>query len=102
MNFFLNIVFVLFKDVDRTFKQFVFETMNLTEVTKKNFVQRNDNQNYVIPWDDPYPNIQATLSEEKQIVLKSLNILDAKKGFNLNFLYTPMKSSECKVILINS
>jgi hypothetical protein len=59
---------------------FVFESMNLTDVNKKNYIEKSD-QNLVIPWDDPYPNISATLSENKQIVLKSLNIIDAKKEF---------------------
>jgi hypothetical protein len=60
---------------------FVFESMNLTDVDKKNCIERSG-QNLVIPWDDPYPNISATLSESKQIVLKSLNIIDAKKEFD--------------------
>lgn len=70
---------ILFLDVDRALKQFVFETMNLTEVNKRNSIRRNE-QNVIIPWDDPYPNISATLSEEQQIFLKNLNILEAKKG----------------------
>jgi hypothetical protein len=68
-------------DVDRAFKQFVFETMNTHEVNKKNYIVKTGS-NDVIPWDDPYPNISATLSLEKQIVVKSLNILDAKKEFD--------------------
>ncbi len=54
--------------------------MNLTETNRKNFIKRNE-RNIVIPWDDPYPNITATLTEEQQIYLKSLNIMEAKKGF---------------------
>lgn len=69
------------KDVDRAFKQFVFETMNLSEVSqKRNYVKQAD-KNQLIPWDDPYPNISATLSEEQQLVLKTLNTLDAKREF---------------------
>ena len=67
--------------MDRAFKQFVFETMSLTDVDKKNYVVKS-NQNEAIPWDDPYPNIAATLSQEKQIVVKSLNFIDAKKEFD--------------------
>ncbi len=59
---------------------FVFESMSLTDVNKKNFVEKSY-PNLIIPWDDPYPNISATLSENKQIVLKSLTIIDAKKDF---------------------
>lgn len=69
-------------DVDRAFKQFVFETMNLTDVdaTRKNYVKKADSD-LLIPWDDPYPNISAALSEEKQLILKTLNSIDAKRGF---------------------
>ena len=70
-----------FKEVDRAFKLFVFEAMNLTDVNKRNYIKRND-KNEIIPWDDPYPNISATLSEEQQILLKSLKILDDKKEFD--------------------
>ncbi len=66
-------------DIDRALKQFVFETMNLTDVNKRNLIKRNS-QNVLIPWDDPYPNISSTLTEEQQLFLKTLNIIDAKKG----------------------
>jgi len=66
-------------DVDRAFKLFVFETMNLTDTNRKNAIRRNE-RNLVIPWDDPYPNINATLSEDQQIFLKNLNLIEAKKG----------------------
>jgi hypothetical protein len=66
--------------VDRALKQFVFETMNLTDVNKKNIIRRSD-KNIILPWDDPYPNISATLSEQQQIFLKTLNLLDAQKGY---------------------
>ena len=55
--------------------------MSLTEVNKKNYIRRSD-RNLVIPWDDPYPNINAVLTEEQQIFLKTLNIIEAK---NRNF-----------------
>lgn len=71
------------KDVDRALKQFVFETMNLTEVSKRNLIRKNE-QNVIIPWDDPYPNISEILSEEQQIFLKNLNVLEAKKGMTAN------------------
>ena len=51
--------------------------MNLTDVTKKNSIKKNEN-NIVVPWDDPYPNITATLSEKQQIHLKSLNLIEAQ------------------------
>lgn len=71
--------------MDRALKQFVFETMNLTDVNKKNIIRRSD-KNIILPWDDPYPNISATLSEQQQIFLKTLNLLDAQKGnFFLDF-----------------
>ncbi len=66
-------------DVDRALKQFVFETMNMTDVTKKNMIKKCD-QNLIIPWDDPYPHISETLSESQQLTLKNLNLLEAKKG----------------------
>ena len=69
-------------DVDRSLKQFVFETMNLTDVNQKSYI-RKPNQNTVIPWDDPYPNISQTLSEEQQVLLKSLNLLEKKELSNL-------------------
>ena len=52
--------------------------MNVTGLNKKNYVKRS-NRNVVIPWDDPYPNINATLSEDQQILLKSLNLIEAAK-----------------------
>jgi hypothetical protein len=57
--------------------------MSLTDVTKKNSIKKNEN-NIVVPWDDPYPNITATLSEKQQIHLKSLNLIEAqgKKKFS--------------------
>lgn len=54
--------------------------MNLTEVNKKNYIKQNE-QNIIIPWDDPYPNITATLSEEQQKFLINLNLIDAKRGW---------------------
>ncbi|CAF0878303.1 unnamed protein product [Brachionus calyciflorus] len=68
-------------DVDRALKQFVFETMNLTETNRKSFVKKS-NQNSVIPWDDQYPNISETLSEEQQVMLKSLNLMEKKEMSN--------------------
>ena len=69
-------------DVDRALKQFVFESMSISGVGKKNFVKKAT-QNLVIPWDDPYPNISETLSEEQQLMLKSLNLLEKKELSNL-------------------
>lgn len=69
-------------DVDRALKQFVFESMNITDVGKKSFVKKA-NQTSVIPWDDPYPNISETLSEEQQFLLKSLNLLEKRELSNL-------------------
>ncbi len=66
-------------DVDRAFKLFVFETMNLTDVSRKNTIRKTE-RNLVIPWDDPYPNITSTLSEEQQVFLKNLNLIEAKRG----------------------
>ena len=65
-------------DVDRAFKLFVFETMSLTDVNRRGTIRRNE-RNLVIPWDDPYPNINATLTEDQQIFLKNLNLIEAKK-----------------------
>jgi hypothetical protein len=31
------------------------------------------NEYTVIPWDDPYPNINSTLSQDKQVQIKTLN-----------------------------
>ena len=62
--------------------------MSLTDVNKKNYIRRSD-RNLVIPWDDPYPNINAVLTEEQQIFLKTLNIIEAK---NRNFeIYSCLK-----------
>jgi hypothetical protein len=33
----------------------------------------------VIPWDDPYPNINSTLSEEKQLHLKTMNMAETRR-----------------------
>lgn len=65
-------------DVDRAFKQFVFETMNLTDTNRRNTIRHSD-KNIVIPWDDPYPNINSILNEDQQALLKNLNQMDAKK-----------------------
>lgn len=65
-------------DVDRAFKQFVFETMNLTETNKRNQIKKTD-KNIVIPWDDPYPNINSILNEEQQLFLKNLNTIENRK-----------------------
>ncbi len=65
--------------MDRAFKQLVFETMNLTDVTPKRNYIRAAEKNLIIPWDDPYPNISETLSEEQQLVLKTLNTIEAKR-----------------------
>lgn len=71
--------------MDRALKQFVFETMNLADVSagsKRNQVRLtsvNEAANQIIPWDDPYPNISETLSEEQQLLLKTLNTLEAKR-----------------------
>ena len=51
--------------------------MSLTDVTKKNSIKKNEN-NIVVPWDDPYPNITATLREKQQIHLKSFNLIEAQ------------------------
>lgn len=71
-------------DIDRALKQFVFETMNLTDVNKRNMIKKNAH-NVIIPWDDPYPNISSTLSEEQQLFLKTLNLIEAKKGKIINY-----------------
>ncbi|RNA34737.1 Sperm-associated antigen 17 [Brachionus plicatilis] len=70
-------------DVDRALKQFVFESMNITDVNKKSFIKKA-NQASAIPWDDPYPNISETLSEEQQFMLKSLNLLEKRELSNLD------------------
>lgn len=65
-------------DVDRAFKQFVFETMNLTDTNRRNAIKKTD-ANLIIPWDDPYPNINLILNEEQQLNIKNLNTVDLKK-----------------------
>ena len=52
--------------------------MNLTDTNKRSTVRKTD-KNIVIPWDDPYPNINTILNEEQQLLLKNLNTADAKK-----------------------
>jgi hypothetical protein len=66
--------------------------MNLTDVGKKNLIKRCD-QNLIIPWDDPYPHISETLSENQQLTLKNLNLLEAKKG--ILFFFAPKLSLIC-------
>ena len=77
LSIYFYLYFLKSIDVDRALKQFVFETMNLTDVTKKNSIKKNEH-NIVVPWDDPYPNITATLSEKQQIHLKNLNLIEAQ------------------------
>jgi hypothetical protein len=60
--------------------------MNLTDVTKKNSIKKNEH-NIVVPWDDPYPNITATLSEKQQIHLKNLNLIEAQGRKYIFFRY---------------
>ena len=66
-------------EVDRALKLLIFETMNLSETTRRNVIKRAA-QNVIIPWDDPYPSISSTLSEEQQLFLKTLNFADVKSG----------------------
>lgn len=51
--------------------------MNLTETDGKDNIILND-EYMVIPWDDPYPNINSTLSAEKQLEIKTLNLMDLR------------------------
>jgi hypothetical protein len=65
-------------DVDHAFKQFIFESMNLTLVDEKdNIIKKNEYT--IIPWDDPYPNINTTLSEQQQMQIKQLAIEAQRK-----------------------
>lgn len=68
-------------DVDHAFKQFIFESMNLTSVDENDNVVKK-NEYTIIPWDDPYPNINTTLSLQKQIEIKQLAI-EAQRKRNL-------------------
>lgn len=53
--------------------------MNFTDISgKRNYIKKAE-KNVVIPWDDPYPNISETLTEEQQLLLKILNNLATKK-----------------------
>ena len=45
----------LFSEIDRAFKQFVFECMDWTETEKDGWIHMREQQQKDIPWDDPYP-----------------------------------------------
>ena len=51
--------------------------MNLTEADENGNIIINDEYS-VIPWDDPYPNINSALSEEKQLKLKTMAIAESR------------------------
>jgi hypothetical protein len=51
--------------------------MTLTETDENGNIILHD-QYSVIPWDDPYPNINSTLSEENQLKLKTMTIAETR------------------------
>lgn len=69
--------YYLFTEADRAFKQFIFECMTLTETDDNGNIVLHDEYS-VIPWDDPYPNINSTLSEGKQLKLKTMAIAESR------------------------
>lgn len=74
--------------------------MNLTDVTaRRNYIKKAE-KNIVIPWDDPYPNISDTLSEEQQLLIKTLRNLVSQemKNYHKQMERAPSSSSTNKSI----
>ena len=59
---------VLIAEVDRAFKQFVFECMDLSKTDEVGHVMFRQHKQCDIPWDDPYPYYKVTKNSEILIV----------------------------------
>lgn len=52
------VLLCVISEIDRAFKQFVFESMDLTTTDPNGFIVTCDSEGVLhsaIPWDDPYP-----------------------------------------------
>jgi hypothetical protein len=69
----ISLYFLIILEIDRAFKQFVFECMDWSSTDPNGFIMTRDSEGMVhsaIPWDDPYPFFKGMIPHHLKSVLK--------------------------------
>ena len=72
-------------EIDRAFKQFVFESMDLAKVDANGFILEKGKEGLhqtAVPWDDPYPFFKVMLPQARRL--------------SADLRYTPVSTEESR------
>lgn len=85
------ILCLLISEIDRAFKQFVLECMDLTSTDPNGFIVTKEGEgadHTPIPWDDPYPYFKGMMTKEDKALYEEERkaALDLEKEESKNHL----------------
>lgn len=72
-----HVLYFSFSEIDRAFKQFVFECMDLASTDPNGFIITRDSEGVehsAIPWDDPYPFFKGMIPHHERHEKEPINI----------------------------
>ncbi|XP_052284814.1 sperm-associated antigen 17-like isoform X3 [Dreissena polymorpha] len=72
-------------EIDRAFKQFVFESMDLATTDANGFIITRDSEGLehsAIPWDDPYPFFKGMIPKHEKESVRMSPVSDERSGNN--------------------
>lgn len=84
----MRICYLLIPEIDRAFKQFVFESMDLATTDANGFIITRDSEGVVhsaIPWDDPYPFFKGMIPKHEKESVRMSPVSDERSGKGNNF-----------------
>ena len=70
-------------EIDRAFKQFVFECMDLAGTDANGFIITRDSEGLehsAIPWDDPYPFFKGMIPHHEKEDIRMTPVSDERSG----------------------
>ena len=86
-------------EIDRAFKQFVFECMDLAGTDANGFIITRDSEGLehsAIPWDDPYPFFKGMIPHHEKEDIRMTPVSEERSGKtfiinNVVYVCTPFK-----------
>jgi len=73
----------IFTEIDRAFKQFVFESMDLATTDSNGFIITRDSEGLehsAIPWDDPYPFFKGMIPKHEKESVRMSPVSEERSG----------------------
>ena len=80
-----SLVCIFVTEIDRAFKQFVFECMDLAGTDSNGFIITRDSEGLehsAIPWDDPYPFFKGMIPHHEKEDIRMTPVSDERSGMH--------------------